>query len=456
MFAIFLAGCPKDEDSGPAPLPACPTPANLGWDPVTEDEVRIAEVDADWSSPDGAAFDPAATGCEAPPCLSFTGPGRVEVSTILNRGVSYRIEGVYAGDLPATLRVDQALREGGRASVLEATVKPGPVDLPFVIDVAGTNAVVSIEAAVGSVGTLDEFRVTGPQWAFVDAGQPAPLQLGFLIHVEESPGFETDQATWSTRAQVLAALSALLAAHGAVLTVQPDVTFIRGAGNFDPTWLPARLAEGVAWSAHLHDEDNGVEQFEASARDARRGFADQEVFLDDLNGGFELGAWQTVDNAGYQSISAYKSGDTQLGLRQGYTTPWRPADGTGTADEAAFTTHDPEGPVVFVPGMGTREADTARFVSYASRILSQVRAHTRPGFVNSWYFIDHIDAYGPAGDAADLQAWIDAGGLAEALAPYEAFLTDVADPLVASGDVSFSSPSTMAADFLTWESACSW
>lgn len=455
---LLLACTSKEvEDSAPAPLPACETPANLGWDPATEDEIRLSEADATWSSPDGAAFDAAAVeGCDTPPCLGFTGPGRVEASTILNRGVSYRLTGVYAGDAPATIRVDQALREGGRSSVLESTIEPGPVDLSFTILTAGTNTLLSIEAADGVSGTLDAFAVTGSQWALVSGPQPAPLRLGFLIHVEESGGFLTDPDLWSAEAQILAALSARLAAHGAILTIQPDVTFVRGAATFDATWIPARLAEGVAFSAHLHDESNGLEPFEASARDARRGFADQGVTLDDLNGGFEIAAWQTVENAGYRSISAFKRGETQLGLTQGYTTPWRVADGAGAADEAAFVTHDPDGPVVFVPGMGTREADTSRFVSYASRVLSQARVHTRPGFVNTWYFIDHIDAYGPAGEPETVQKWIDSGGLDEALEPYETLLTEVLDPLVASGEVVYGSPSTMAQAFLDWESTCAW
>lgn len=458
MILLLLAACTdKDADTGPPALPACATPANLAFEVQTEEEERVTEADVSWSSPDGASFDAATeTGCDTPPCLGFTGPGRVEFTTLLNRGVPYHLAGTLGGSGAVTLTVDQVLREGGRSPILETTLKPGAVSVDFVVDTAGVSTLVGLEAAGAEAVTFDGLRLTGSQWALVDGEQPTPLALGFLIHIEESGAFQSDAANWSAHAAVIAGLSELLARHGARLTVQPDLSFVDGAVAFDPTWLSARAAEGVSWSAHLHDESEGTEAFERAARQAIRGFFDAGLVVDDLNGGFGLGPWSTLDSIGYRSLSAFKNPDTQLGLAQGFTTPWRPPDGSTAADEAGFTTHDPDGPLVFLPGMGTREVDTSRFVSYATRVLSQVRVHTRPGFVNTWYFIDHIDAYGPPGDAAELQAWIDAGGLEEALAPYDTFLGEVTDPLVASGDLTYSTPTDMAFDFLDWERACTW
>jgi hypothetical protein len=453
ILEILLACAGKDEST--AELPPCPSPMNDGWAPEVEDEVRLSEADAVWTASKGVIFDPVSQdGCVTAPCLVLTGPGEVQAAMILNRGVTYHLTATFAGTAGSTLRIVQTQHDGLEMTVTAVELTEGPVAFDFVLEAAGTGAAVVLSAN-GGEAMLDDLRVTGPQWALVEGSQPAPLRLGFLIHVEEDQGFVTDEATWSTKAEVLARLSALLATHGARLTVQPDATFVRGAALFDPGWIDERAAEGMGWSAHLHDEADGVSGFEQAARDARRGFTESHVVVDDVNGGFDLAAWSTLRDVGYRSLSAFKNPDTQLGLTLAFTTPWRPPDGAGASDEVRFETHDPDGPLVFLPGMGTREADTSRFVSYASRILSQVRTHTRPDFVNSWYFIDHVDAYGPLDDPAALQAWIDAGELDVALAPYETFLTTVVDPLVATGDVTWSTPSDMAFDYLDWEADCS-
>jgi len=454
---LLLLGCPGKEDGDDsASLPACPLPANEAWSPELEAEVRLDESSVAWASEDGAVFDPASSDCDTPPCVRVTGPGEVHTELFLNRGVTYTLSGVAEVDGTASLRVLQNEREGAPTVIADEALTTGPFQYEFLLQGAGTTTTVELRPAAGVTLLVDEIQLTGPQWARVEATAAAPVQLAFVLHLEENQGFESDERVWSTRARIVEALSQRLAAHGAALSVQPDVTFVRGAAAFDPTWLDARAEEGIAWSAHLHDESDGAEAFSRAARGAMRGFEDAGVTLTDLNGGFGTGPWDEVGAVGYSAVSVFKSPETQGGLTLGYTTPWRLADGASAADETAFAIHDPDGPVAFIPGTGTREADLPRLPDYADRILSQVRARARPGFVNTWYLTDHVDAYTPYSDAAELEVWLDGGGLDELLAPYDRLLDEVTDPLVAAGELVYTTVPDQGAAFLTWESGCAW
>lgn len=457
-LVLLLLGCPgKDaDDSAGPPLPDCPTPANEGWVPEIEAEVRLDETTAAWASEDGADFDPAWTTCGSGTCVRVTGPGSVHTEMWLNRGVTYQVSGTAETDGRAGLRVVQNERGAGPTVLLDELLEGGAFLYEFELTGAGTTTSVELRPTGGVTLVVDEIRVEGPQWTRQTATAAAPVGLAFVLHIEENQGFETDQRVWSTRARIVEGVSQRLAAHGAALSVQPDVGFIRGAALWDPGWLDARAAEGIAWSAHLHDEADGAEAFSRAARDAMRGFEDAGIALTDLNGGFGTGPWAEVGAVGYSTVSVYKSPLTQLGLATAYTTPWRLADGANATDEADFAAHAPDGPVVFLPGTGTRETDLARLPEYADRILSQVRAHARPDFTNTWYLTDHIDAYATSDDVDEVEAWLDAGGLDEALAPYDRLLDEVTDPLVASGELRYDTLPGLGAAFLAWESTCAW
>lgn len=456
LLPLLYACDGKPAEDTAAGLPPCPEPVTEGWEVLWEDEVRLDGASATWSS-DGLAVSSGGDACATRSCVTATGEGSASASMLLNRGVDYHLTARVTADHAGAIEVVQHLRAGGTrvlASEAWTEAADSPVSLGFILEQNGSTVDLVLRLDQPGVLVVDGWSVTGPQWARVEAEPEAPLPVGFLVHVEDSPAFETEAARWSRRGLVLESLAERLAAHGARLTVQPDSTFVRGALAWDPAWFDRMEALGTDWSAHLHDEAGGAEGVEAAARDARRAFEEAGRTVTDLNGGFGVGPWARLEAAGYRSLSAYKNADTQLGLSLGYAQPWRPADGTTSADEAAFATHDPEGPLVYLPGMAVREADHARLADFGDRVLSQALAHTRSGWVQSWYFLDHVDAFGPSDDEDALAAWLEAGELTAELDLVERLFTEVLDPEVAAGRVRYATPTELAGEFLEWEASC--
>lgn len=456
LLLLACDGKPIGGDDSGAELPACLEPVTEGWEVAWEDEVRLDGASATWTS-DGLAVSAGGDECDAGSCVTATGEGSASASMLLNRGVEYRFTARVTADQDGAVEVIQRLRSGGTrvlASEEWTEAADGPVNLGFLVEQNGSTVDLVLRLDEPGVLVVDGWSVTGPQWARVEAEPAAPLPVGFLVHVEDSGAFQTDEGKWSRRGLVLESLAERLAAHGARLTVQPEATFVRGALTWDPAWFDRMEALGTDWSVHLHDEDGGAEGVEAAARDARRAFEEAGRTVTDLNGGFGVGPWARLEAAGFRSLSAYKNADTQQGLPLGYAQPWRPADGTTSADEAAFGVHDPAGPLVYLPGMAVREADHARLADFGDRVLSQALAHTRAGFVQSWYFLDHVDAFGPSEDEDALAAWLEAGELAAELDLVERLFSDVLDPEVAAGRVRYASPTEVAAEFLEWEASC--
>lgn len=451
---LLLAACAGPGGPG---LADCPEPITEAWAPRIEDELRAGEGSATWSG-DGVAVDPDATaGCETSPCLTVEGAGRATTSMLLNRGVDYHLSGRLDVDVPGALEAIQRQRDGVTRVVWSETwAEPVQLVLDGTFRLTGAGNGVDLVLTLDEPGraTLDDWALVGPQWAAEEGSSEAPVSLGFLMHVEESQGFETDEAKWRLRARILEGYAELLARYGARLNVQPDATFVRGAILWDPGWLDRMEALGADWSVHLHDESGGAESVEAAARDARRAFEAAGREVNDVNGGFGLGPWSNLAAAGFTSLSAFKSPETQLGLALGHTQPWRPADGTNASDEEAFGVHDPDGPLVYVPGLAVREADHARFPELVRRVYGQAAAHARPGLVNTWYFIDHVDAFGPYDDDEALAAWLDDGSFEAELALIEPALRDVLPGVTTSRPMTYSTPPRQATAFLAFEATC--
>lgn len=389
------------------------------------DETRLDEASARWVPNDA---------------------GNVEARFAYDRGETYHIV------MQTGAADDVTVREHATTGSVEtlATVSGPLIDLE--VTPARVGEYLSIELA--EAATVVSLSVTNSTWAAVAVDQAGPLQLGFLIHVESDPQFTAESDRWTRRARVLEALSAVWASHGAALTLQVDVSFVRGAVLWDEDWVAARSEEGASWSVHAHKDGEDLETLESAVRDARRGFAEAGVRVADINAGFSLAPWGTFEKAGYASLSAYKDEETQSDLPLAHVQPWRPADGAGSPDPDAFQAHDPEGPLVFLPGASRRETDHSRFGEYASRVLSQVRSHARKDTVNVWYFVLHVDGFGPGGGRPETDDYLDGVAFAEDLAYYDAFFADGLDPLVASGEVVYSAPDGMREAFLRWESGC--
>ena len=129
--------------------------------------------------------------------------------------------------------------------------------------------------------------------------------------------------------------------------------------------------------------------------------------------------------------------------------PWRPSGGTDGNDIAAFSTHDFEGSIIFLPG---GIVDPVAFANkklikatdglegwldvLEEALLASLEA-ARTDRVNVFHFTVH------PGEFVD-----------DPNAPYEMFadfLDDVIDPLVAAGRVQWATFSQMADAFEAWE-----
>lgn len=446
-----LSGC-----TGPAAVPCAASFVPDPWDPVLEDEVRADEATEGWVATGEAVVDPAATeGCAEAPCLSLSGLGGAVLALELNRGETYRLGGTVSSDVSAVLTVTQSGKLDAPTQLVEVPIEAGVTTLDEELLVSATGKTIELTLTLAETGnvTLDDLVLTGTRWAPSDAAPAAPVRLGFLIHVEENGNFVLDEAFWRRRAAVLEGVSATLAAHGAGLGMQLDASFVRGATQFDAEWVADRSAEGAGWSVHIHDEES-AEDAEQAFRDGKVAHREAGVGVSDLNGGFGLARWSTAASAGFTSLTAYKDPSTQGGLPHVQVQPWLVADGAGTDDPDGFLEHDPNGPLLYIPGHDVREVVHARFPESAGQVLSQVLAHAREGQVNTWYFVLHVDGFGPDDEGELFDAWLSEGGLEADLAHYDAFLTDIADPLVDDGLLVYDTPGGMRAAWDTWNTGC--
>ncbi len=451
LLLLALAACAGSDGSDPC-FDFAPEP----WDPVLEPDVRADVTTRGWTSIGGATVDDSAD-CDGSPCLSLTGDGAAALALKLNRGVPHTLSGTLVTDAAATVAVTHTSTDGPVRTLAEVTIPAGgdgAFSLPFVLETAGPDVTVTVTLDAPGTATLRDLLLVGERWAASADPPGGAVRLGVLVHVEDDPNFLVEADRWQLRATLLAGLSGTLAAHGARLGIQADATFIRGAALWDPDWIAARTAEGAGFSVHIHDEDspNGVEP---AIRDGRVALREAGVPTTDLNGGFGEAPWLDARLAGVTSLTAFKDPTTQLGLPHVQVQPWLVADGAGTADPEAFLLHDPEGPLLYLPGHDVREVEHARFPETAAHTLSQVLAHARDGYVNAWYWVLHVDGFGPSTDDPDaLAAYLSGAGFAADLAAYDAFLTDTTDPLVASGSIVYDTPVGMATAWKDWNAAC--
>lgn len=430
---ILLLGCA---------LPPCPAPAEF-FTPLTEPLV-VADLSTGFTLDGGAE---PIEGFEG-----FVGPGRASTSVIVGKGTPLRIVYDVEVSQPGSLVVRY-----GETSTDAATIAETEVTGPGTLEVTPLTPGRRLEIVFASDGVLriDDFRVEYDEWAEVEPGGEGTLQLGMLVHVEDIAEVLTNERNFGRRGEVLERLAQTLAQHGGKLTYQVDVTFVDGATAWDPSYFDRVAALGGSWSGHLHDESEGEEALEAAARDARVRYGEVGIGLRDINGGFQIAPYDRFASAGYWSMSAFKDPTTQSGLPRDSVLPWRPPDGTGTANVDAFLQHDDEGPMLYLGGAMQSEPAHDRVGELARRRLSQLLDHAAEGEVNTGYFVTHVDYFSPLGDDdTDWDAYIDDGRLDADLAYYDAMLGEVVDPLVAEGRVRWAGSGEMGRCVRDAEVAC--
>ncbi|MBT3223655.1 MAG: hypothetical protein HN348_31675, partial [Proteobacteria bacterium] len=309
-----------------------------------------------------------------------------------------------------------------------------------------------------------------------------------LIHIEDPESVVTSEEFFRRKTAVFEELAKTLHGHGGFLTIQPELEWITGANAFMPG-VPSQLVKdyNVVYSTHTHgpvcvDEQTGIPYgnkacsrhpewsphitdddvvtYIADRVDAIEAAANTTVT--DHNGQWDWANFYLVEQAGIKTVAAYKyeqrSFDTLI------TNPWRPAQTPPKTDAEGYFVHDPDGPVIFLPGVGQSVSKyDERIDEEVSRYMAQYIALADPDRVNTLYIVTHVDHfYSLNGQSPSHYIKYNAANGDMALSPefeshlayWDDLLTDLVDPLVAGGYVQWASLPEMGEAYEEWEANC--
>jgi len=249
--------------------------------------------------------------------------------------------------------------------------------------------------------------------------------------------------------------------HGGVLTIQAQSPFTTSATRFGNTILSDLEGRGHEIALHFHEDahlGNDPEGLPPSVWTAVMKEEIDYIHAAEVKG--DIRYWsggnlypyllEAASGAGLEVNGDWKNPNTQstdpilIGVN-----PWRPAGGPSADDLSAFATHDPEGPIIFLPEGKVDPAkfaakrtiiseggDEAWFDILAEQVEDSLK-QARTDRVNICHFTIHPGEF--FGDPENPFAVIDR------------FLTEVIDPLVAAGRVRWATYSEMADAFAGWE-----
>lgn len=303
-----------------------------------------------------------------------------------------------------------------------------------------------------------------------EAGE-AVLLFTIGMHIEPlgetAQGYSGGKANYHTPQffdkQVLDILEVtqIVEAHGGRMTIQAQSPFTTVAIESGETILTDLAARGHEIALHFHEDAHMGKNSSAlqpldwcNVLKEEIGYITQASGVTDIRywsgGNLYLDMYEAAECAGLDVNSDWKNPNTQstdmalLGVN-----PWRPAGGTDGTDFTLFAQNDPNGAVIFLPEgqydksdfAASRRSDEAggdeAYFEYLKESLYASLAAAQPGQVNVFHFTIHPGEF--RGNAHDPFGVI------------EKFLTEVVDPLVASGDVQWATYSEMADAFAATE-----
>ena len=298
------------------------------------------------------------------------------------------------------------------------------------------------------------------------AAESEPVLFSIGVHIEplggtaqmgnSTVGYNSTQA-FDRAVDDLNTLAAIVEEHGGVLTVQSQSPFTTTAIREGSTILSDLEDAGNEVALHFHEDahlgSNGgslpVERW-CEVLKQEVGFL-HEAGVDSVQywsgGNLYPHLYEAAECAGLSVNSDWKNPETQQtpGQLSG-ASPWRPSGGTDGEDLAAFATHDPDGPVVFLPeglfdrtdyASSRREMSDEEYFAYLAASLRKTVESASEDHVNVFHFTVHPGEF--RGDSTEPFAVIDD------------FLAKVVDPLVAEGKVKWATFSQMASAFEEWE-----
>ncbi len=360
-----------------------------------------------------------------------------------------------------------------------------------------------IKVPPNSVLYIDDVSVTVPVWKEPDEGeivvggvkvpaQPvAPVNICFSIHIEDPQNLISDERFFWRKSIVFEELAKRFHQHGGFLNIQPELEWALAAEKYAPDML-SDLAENynATFSTHTHgpvckkadgtpcgsayckahhhhpsdhitdlDENDIVKYVEIRRQKLQ---ALSRIAVSDHNGNFDMVNKNLLSPAGVQTLSAFKSKYTQKSYDALYINPWRPTNANALDDISLFLTHDPNQPLIYIPGVGSNITKRHERVPLkVRRFAGQFIKHADTERVNAMNLVLHVDAFiadDPAGDSDYIV--ISGSGDPEFtfsdefvthLQYWDEMLTETIDPLVEAGYLQWGSHEEIADAFIQWE-----
>jgi hypothetical protein len=354
---------------------------------------------------------------------------------------------------------------------------------------------------------LDDMAIEFPIWEMAEysgvhrtvGGIPvpnepvAPVHINFLIHIEDPASLQLNEAFFQTKTAVFRELAAIFHAHGGSLTIQPEEDWVMASDQFAPGLLKQFVQDyDVVFSTHTHGphcrDDQGRLRSNADCNANRdtpgwdQSINDYEypyvieyvrnlrdvitaasgVQVTDHNGNWEFDQASRFAEIPMYTWSGYKAWRTQETYDYLINNPWRPTEANADADIEAFLTHDPNTPIVYIPGWGQAITRYAERVQDRIRpMLSQFIYYADPERVNTFYAVFHVDhfysrtgdpnyiAYNPA-----TASFTYSDEFRQHLAYWDDMLTQVIDPLVQEGYLEWTSLPEIGELYREWEADC--
>ena len=298
------------------------------------------------------------------------------------------------------------------------------------------------------------------------SGEKAVLLFTIGMHIEPmgetaqgygggggKPDYHNPQY-FDKQVQDILAVTQIVEAHGGRMTVQAQSPFTTVAIESGNTLLADLAARGHEIALHFHEDAHlGKNSASLSVQEwcdvmkEEIGYITQASGVSDIRywsgGNLYINLYEAAECAGLDVNSDWKNPNTQsTDMSLTGVNPWRPAGGTDGVDLTAFTTHDPNGTIIFLPEgqydktdfasmrrSETAGGDQAYFEYLKTQLYASLQA-AQPGKVNVFHFTIHPGEF--RGDPQDPFGVI------------ERFLTEVVDPLVASGQIQWATFSQMA------------
>ena len=277
---------------------------------------------------------------------------------------------------------------------------------------------------------------------------------------ETAQGYKGGKADYHTpqffdkQVQDILKVSQIAEAHGGRMTIQAQSPFTTVAIESGNTVLADLAASGHEIALHFHEDAHlGKNSTSKSVQQWCDVMKEEISYITQASGVTDIRYWsggnlypnlfEAAECAGLDVNSDWKNPQMQTtDLSLVGVNPWRPAGGTDGTDFTLFTQNDPNGAIIFLPEgqydktdfAASRRSDDAggdeAYFEYLKESLYASLAAAQPGQVNVFHFTVHPGEF--------------RGNPQDPFGVIEKFLTDVVDPLVASGDVQWMTFSEMA------------